>query len=109
MTTITIEGKQYAVVPVAPTEEITTAIGANVSAPMNHWLSSRVWKRAIEAAPPISLSAVLQAIAPDFIEDLRDYLDGRADAEYFPDSAAPHPNAEMRLLVKLRELLGERS
>lgn len=34
-----------------------------------------------------------------------EYFDQRADAEYFPDSPAPHPNEEMKLLMEIRALL----
>ena len=35
--------------------------------------------------------------------DLEEYFDGMADAEFFPDSASATPNAEMRLLVSIKE------
>lgn len=44
---------------------------------------------------------------PDFIADLRDFLDSQADAEYFTDSPAPVPNEAMSLLVRLNELFPE--
>lgn len=44
---------------------------------------------------------------PDFIADLRDFLDGQADAEYFTDSPSPVPNEAMRLLARLDELYPE--
>lgn len=39
----------------------------------------------------------------EYLHDMEEYFDQRADAEYFPDSASPVPNEEMRLLVKTRE------
>jgi hypothetical protein len=40
---------------------------------------------------------------PDLIDDLRDFLDDQADAEYFTDSPSPVPNDAMRLLCRLNE------
>lgn len=37
----------------------------------------------------------------DFVDELRDFLSDRADAEYFTDGSAPVPNAAMRLLSRL--------
>lgn len=39
------------------------------------------------------------------LDECEDYFDQRADAEYFPDSAAPHPNEEMKLLQVVREAI----
>lgn len=55
-------------------------------------------------------NALLIASAPDLIDVLREceeYFDQRADAEYFPDSAAPHPNKEMSLLKAIRDAIGK--
>jgi len=35
--------------------------------------------------------------------DCEDYFQGRADAEYFPDSATPVTNQEMKLLIAIQE------
>ncbi|ANK73760.1 hypothetical protein FA04_14695 [Ensifer adhaerens] len=58
------------------------------------------------------MSARSQTVAErdDFylIEALREceeYFDNRADAEYFPDSAAPRPNEEMKLLQVVRDAI----
>ncbi len=42
-----------------------------------------------------------------FIEELRDFLDDQADAEYFTDSGMPQPNKAMSLLVELNEIWPE--
>lgn len=55
-------------------------------------------------------SELIGAAAPDLLETLREceeYFDNRADAEYFPDSAAPVPNKEMTLLTAIREAIGK--
>jgi hypothetical protein len=39
------------------------------------------------------------------LEDLHEYFDGRADAEYFTDNAVPQGNDEMHFLVRIAELL----
>lgn len=55
-------------------------------------------------------NARLIAAAPELIDVLREceeYFDQRADAEYFPDSAAPHPNEEMKLLTLVRDAIGK--
>ena len=44
----------------------------------------------------------------NFLEELREYLEERADAEYFPDRADPVPNDEARLLAKLETLEASR-
>lgn len=41
------------------------------------------------------------------LADVEEFLQGRADAEYFPDSAIPVPNEAMRLLVDLTPFLEE--
>jgi hypothetical protein len=38
--------------------------------------------------------------------ECEDYFDNRADAEWFPDSPRPVPNAEMTLLCVVRGALG---
>ncbi len=43
----------------------------------------------------------------ELIADLREFLDGQADAEYFTESPQPQPNEAMRLLVRLNELFPE--
>lgn len=43
----------------------------------------------------------------EILDECEDYFDNRADAEYFTDSAAPHPNEEMRLLTAVRAALGD--
>lgn len=40
---------------------------------------------------------------PEFLADLREFLEDQADAEYLPDSPAPRPNKAMRLLTQLNE------
>ena len=40
----------------------------------------------------------------DLLDELDEYFDDRADAEYFPDRAEPVGNEEMRLLVKVRSI-----
>ncbi len=42
-----------------------------------------------------------------FIEELRDFLDDQADAEYFTDSGQPQPNKAMSLLIELNEIWPE--
>lgn len=44
---------------------------------------------------------------PDFIADLRDFLQDHADAEYLPADARPRPNQAMRLLTRLDEIFPE--
>lgn len=39
------------------------------------------------------------------LEACEEHFDQRADAEYFTDSAAPHPNEEMKLLTLVRDAL----
>ena len=39
------------------------------------------------------------------LEDLHEYFDDRADAEYFTDRAGPVGYEEMHLLVRIAELL----
>jgi hypothetical protein len=39
------------------------------------------------------------------LEDLSEYFDARADAEYFTDRAAPVGNEEMRFLGRIAEIL----
>ncbi len=41
----------------------------------------------------------------NLLEDLQEYFDQRADAEYFPGSPRPIANEEMGHLVKIRALL----
>ena len=41
------------------------------------------------------------------LAEAEDYFDSRADAEYFTDSATPHPNKEMVLLTLIREAIGK--
>ncbi len=41
----------------------------------------------------------------DVLEECREYFDGRADAEYFTDQPTPKGNEEMRLLVRINEVL----
>ena len=41
------------------------------------------------------------------LEEIEDYFDDRADAEYLPDKAAPAGNEEMRLLVEIRAVLAK--
>ena len=41
------------------------------------------------------------------LEDTREYFDGRADAEYFADSATPVVNEEMRLQVQIEAALAK--
>jgi len=36
--------------------------------------------------------------------DCYDYFDQRADAQYFTDSPSPHPNEEMTILSRIKEL-----
>ena len=36
--------------------------------------------------------------------DCYDYFESRADAEYFTDSSSPHPNEEMIILSRIKEL-----
>jgi hypothetical protein len=43
-------------------------------------------------------------VLADLMSDIKEYFDSRADAEYFTDSPSPHPNEEMRLLTRIREL-----
>jgi len=42
------------------------------------------------------------------LDDLEDYLDGRADADQPPGAACPIPNEAMSLLVRLRRLRATR-
>lgn len=39
------------------------------------------------------------------LQDVREYFDDRADAEYFTDRAEPVPNEEARLLVTVDECI----
>lgn len=43
------------------------------------------------------------------LQELEEYFDQRADAEYFTSSPAPVPNAEMKLLTKIRSLLEDKT
>ncbi|KSV78969.1 hypothetical protein N182_18400 [Sinorhizobium sp. GL2] len=43
--------------------------------------------------------------AKDALVECEEYFDDRADAEYFTDSAAPHPNEEMKLLTLVRDAI----
>lgn len=45
------------------------------------------------------------SVIREALEEAEEYFDQKADAEYFTDSPSPHPNAEMRLLVAVREAL----
>ena len=54
----------------------------------------------IRRAPPIWLADVREAL-----EEVEDYFDQRADAEYLPGQAAPVGNEEMRMLCIVREAL----
>jgi len=40
------------------------------------------------------------------LELLWEYMDNRADAEYFTDSPNAHPNEEMTLMVAIEKLIG---
>ena len=44
---------------------------------------------------------------PDFLADLREFLEDHQDAEYLPTSARPTPNRAMQLLARLNELFPE--
>lgn len=53
------------------------------------------------------LEKAREAVHPDveeFVAELREFLDGQADAEYFTDSPTPVPNKAMRLLVEFDRL-----
>ncbi|AII27767.1 hypothetical protein B9J07_12880 [Sinorhizobium sp. LM21] len=39
------------------------------------------------------------------LQEVEEFFDDRADAEYFTDSAAPHPNKEMTLLTLVRDAI----
>jgi hypothetical protein len=43
-------------------------------------------------------------VARDALEAVREYLDGKADADQ-PSGCAPQPNEEMRLLMQVEEAL----
>lgn len=51
-------------------------------------------------AAGIAIARVLENL-----EDVREYFDNRADAEYFPDQPTPKPNEEARLLVQVDECI----
>jgi hypothetical protein len=41
------------------------------------------------------------------LQECEEYFDQRADAEYFTDSASPHPNKEMTLLTLVRDAIAK--
>ncbi|MEZ0003816.1 hypothetical protein [Sinorhizobium fredii] len=69
------------------------------------------WDRIIKERPEIDPYAELRALRPrlealtEALRECEEFFDDRADAEYFTDSAAPHPNEEMKLLTLVRDAI----
>ena len=58
---------------------------------------------------PVSLQKASDAF-DGMLEALREvdeFLEGQAEAEYFPDRASPVPNRAMQLLVEIREAIAK--
>lgn len=69
------------------------------------------WDRIIKERPEIDPYDALRALRVRYealleaLQECEEYFDDRADAEYFPDSATPHPNKEMTLLTLVRDAI----
>lgn len=87
---------KWKLVPVEPTEAMSAAAMRDFDTPFYADLE-RIYRCMVAAVPETDLIEVLR--------ECEEYFDDRADAEYFPDSAALHPNEEMNLLVKVRDVL----
>jgi hypothetical protein len=59
----------------------------------------------VQAADALDTKDDMIAKLREALDDCEDYLYNRADAEWFPDSPRPVPNAEMTLLCVVREAL----
>lgn len=42
-------------------------------------------------------------VSMELLDDLEEFLDGQADAEYFPDSPSPVGNTAMKLYTRLKQ------
>jgi hypothetical protein len=60
----------------------------------------------VQAADALDAKDDMIAKLREALNECEDYFDNRADAEWFPDSPRPVPNAEMTLLCVVRGALG---